>query len=233
MAEGTADAFDVDANVEKPSLEERDKLRAALVAEIPGWYSPWGHVLFPSVVGIAVIVGSLLALRDLRFLELLTVPIVYVISNATEWRAHKDLLHRRTPPLQMLYDRHTPQHHMVFVTSDMEVRNTREFRLVLIPFYGVLAILSVTVPVAVALTFGGLRNVGALFVATTTFYVLSYEWLHLSYHLPKESFIGRLGIIRVLRRHHATHHHPALMQKWNFNVTVPLWDWVRHTTYRR
>ena len=160
-------------------------------------------------------------------------PIVYVISNAAEWRAHKDLLHRRTPPLHVLYDRHTPQHHMVFVTSDLEVRNTREFRLVLIPFYGVLAILSVTVPVAIALTLGGLRNVGALFVATTTFYVLSYEWLHLSYHLPRTSFIGRLGIIRVLRRHHATHHHPVLMQKWNFNVTVPLWDWVRGTTYRR
>ena len=22
------------------------------------------------------------------------------------------------------------------------------------------------------------------------------------------------------------------MQRWNFNVTVPLWDWVRGTTYR-
>jgi hypothetical protein len=21
------------------------------------------------------------------------------------------------------------------------------------------------------------------------------------------------------------------MQKWNFNVTVPLWDWVRGTTF--
>ena len=72
MAERTADAFDVDATVAKPTLEERDKLRAALIAEIPGWYSPWGHVLFPSVVGIAVIVGALLQLRDLRLLELLT-----------------------------------------------------------------------------------------------------------------------------------------------------------------
>jgi hypothetical protein len=22
------------------------------------------------------------------------------------------------------------------------------------------------------------------------------------------------------------------MQRWNFNVTIPLWDWVRGTVYR-
>jgi len=33
----------------------------------------------------------------------------------------------------------------------------------------------------------------------------------------------------VLREHHRRHHHPALMQKWNFNVTVPLFDWVHRT----
>ena len=25
------------------------------------------------------------------------------------------------------------------------------------------------------------------------------------------------------------HHDPKLMQRWNMNVTVPLWDWVRGT----
>ena len=63
-------------------------------------------------------------------------------------------------------------------------------------------------------------------------YVVSYEWLHLSYHLPPESFIGRLWLVRVLKKHHATHHDPQLMQKWNFNVTIPLWDLVRGTIYR-
>jgi sterol desaturase/sphingolipid hydroxylase (fatty acid hydroxylase superfamily) len=35
--------------------------------------------------------------------------------------------------------------------------------------------------------------------------------------------------VRILRRHHAIHHDPRLMQRYNFNVTVPLWDWVRGT----
>jgi sterol desaturase/sphingolipid hydroxylase (fatty acid hydroxylase superfamily) len=75
-------------------------------------------------------------------------------------------------------------------------------------------------------------NVGALWVATTIAYVLAYEWLHLSYHLPEDGPVGRLALVRVLRRHHAIHHAPEFMQRWNFNVTVPLWDWIRGTLYR-
>jgi sterol desaturase/sphingolipid hydroxylase (fatty acid hydroxylase superfamily) len=63
------------------------------------------------------------------------------------------------------------------------------------------------------------------------FFFLSYEWLHLSYHLPKESFIGRLGIVALLREHHRRHHDPRLMKRWNFNVTVPVFDWIRGTVW--
>jgi sterol desaturase/sphingolipid hydroxylase (fatty acid hydroxylase superfamily) len=75
-------------------------------------------------------------------------------------------------------------------------------------------------------------NVGALWVATTIAYVLAYEWLHLSYHLPEDGPVGRLPLVRVLRRHHAIHHAPEFMQRWNFNVTLPLLDWIRGTLYR-
>jgi sterol desaturase/sphingolipid hydroxylase (fatty acid hydroxylase superfamily) len=63
-------------------------------------------------------------------------------------------------------------------------------------------------------------------------YVVAYEWLHLAYHLPADSRIGRSRFIGWLRRHHATHHTPELMQRWNFNVTVPFADWVLGTIYR-
>jgi sterol desaturase/sphingolipid hydroxylase (fatty acid hydroxylase superfamily) len=61
---------------------------------------------------------------------------------------------------------------------------------------------------------------------------VSYEWLHLSYHLPASNPIARNGIITWLRQQHAVHHTPELMQRWNFNVTVPFADWVLGTTYR-
>ena len=63
-------------------------------------------------------------------------------------------------------------------------------------------------------------------------YVLSYEALHLAYHLPERSLVGRLRVIRILRQHHRTHHRLALSQCWNFNVTLPLWDVLMGTRWR-
>ena len=215
------------------SPARRDELRARVVAEIPGWYSPWLHLAFPSLVGIGVIVTCLLLLRDVRPLELLAIPATFLLLNAGEWRIHRDMLHKRTPPLGVLYDRHTPQHHMIFVTDDMAIRSPREFYLVLIPAYGIIAagLGALPIPLVLWLAFG-LRNAALLFMVMTMGYVVLYEWLHLSYHAPADSFVGRLRLIQRLRRHHAVHHAPELMQKWNFNVTIPLWDWVRRTTYR-
>jgi hypothetical protein len=210
----------------------RDELRARLVARIPSWYSPWVHLAFPSLVGLGLITTALLLLREVRPLEWLAIPAAFVVLNAGEWRIHRDLLHKRAPFLTLLYDRHTPEHHMVFVTEDMSIRETREFRLVLIPFYGILAALVGSLPIPALLLALGRPNLALLFVATTMGYVVMYEWCHLSYHLPPESWVGRRWLIGILRRHHATHHAPELMQKWNFNVTIPLWDLVRGTIYR-
>src|SRR6201995_5566693 len=106
------------------SLARRDELRARLVAEIPRWYRPWLHLAFPSLIGISVIIASVLSLHALRPIELLSVPATFLVLNAGEWRIHRDMLHRRAPPLGVLYDRHTPQHHMIFVTDDMAIRST-------------------------------------------------------------------------------------------------------------
>ena len=212
--------------------ERRDALRAELVARIPGWYSPLMHLAFPSLVGLTLIAVSLSLIRDLQVWQLATIPAAFLILNAGEWRVHRDLLHHRKAPLQFLYDRHTPEHHMVFVTEDMAIRSRREFRLVLIPFYGILAAAGSALPIPALLWWAGQRNVGMLFFATAVGYTVLYEWLHLSYHLPSTHPIGGLSIVARLRNHHAVHHDPQLMQKWNFNVTIPLWDWVRGSTWK-
>jgi hypothetical protein len=135
-------------------------------------------------------------------------------------------------PLEVLYVRHTPQHHAIFVAGDMALKNARELKLILLPAYGILAVVAVTSPITFLLVWIGQPNLAALWVASAIFYLLAYEWLHLAYHLPAESRIGRMRAIGVLRRHHELHHATHLMQRWNFNVTVPLWDWVRGTIYR-
>lgn len=210
--------------------ERREALRQKLLAETPRWYVPTVHMLAPSLVGLVMIGIALSLIDDLNPWQLLTVPIVYLFANANEWTIHKIALHQRNPLAPVLYDQHTPKHHMLYVTDDMAVRDPREYRLVLIPAYGLFLIFATTLPITAFIWWLGYRNVACLYAATGIAYAVSYEWLHLSYHLPHGHPIGRSRVIRMLRRHHAIHHDPQLMQKWNLNVTVPLWDTVMRTS---
>jgi hypothetical protein len=210
----------------------RAEYRDELLARVPRRYSPLLHLAIPTVGGLAIIAAALFSLRGLQAWQVAFVPLFLLLGNAIEWHAHRGLLHRRTRFLEVLYERHTPQHHMMYVADDMAIRSARELRFVLLPAYGLFAIVLLTSPVAIALGVLAGRNVAALWVASAALYVLSYEWLHLSYHLPPHGRIGRLLLVRFLRRHHQAHHALHLMQRWNFNVTVPIWDVVRGTVYR-
>lgn len=204
----------------------REQFRAEMMAKIPRWYSPIGHFLGTAGVGVAATALAVSQIHALRWVELAIVPIVFVLSNLAEWHAHRNLLHRRWPLMGVLYDRHTPEHHRVYRYRDMALREVRELRLVLIPAAGVLGIVVSAVAPAAAVGWLLGANVGWLFLLTSALYVVSYELTHLSYHMPEDSFVGRRRFVRWMREHHARHHDPRLMQKWNFNVTVPLGDWL-------
>ena len=210
----------------------RDEMRRDLLSRIPRSYSPWLHLAIPAFTGAAIVAVALGRIADLQAWQLAFVPVFVLVGNAVEWHAHRDLLHRRTWPLEVLYVRHTPQHHAIYVSDDMAIRDWRELRFVLLPAYALAALVAATSPVAVALSLGGQRNLAALWIATVVVYVLTYEWLHLAYHLPAGGRVGRLRATAWLRAHHQRHHHPPLMQRWNFNVTLPLWDHVRGTVWR-
>ncbi len=219
-----------EAPIETPlSLERRTALRNELLAETPSWYVPWMHLFVPSSVGIAAIVFALSRIHDLKPLELLTVPFVYLFANAFEWWIHGAALHRRHPLAPVLYDQHTPKHHMLYLTDDMSMRDAREYRLVLIPAYGLFLIIVGQLFATGVLGWLGFHNVACLYGATAIAYAVSYEWLHFSYHLPHEHPVARHPVIKRLARHHAVHHDPRIMQRWNMNVTVPLTDYVMGT----
>jgi hypothetical protein len=211
----------------------RAELRDEMLSSIPPWYSPTLHVLGPAVIGLAIAAFALSRISDLRGWQLAFVPLFLVVGNAVEWHAHKGLLHRRVRPLEVLYERHTPQHHAIYVTEQMAIKSYREVRFVLLPGYGIVAILAATSPVVIFFLWLGQPNLAALWIASVMLYVLAYEWLHLSYHLPESSPLARLAIVQKLRKHHQLHHAPQLMQRWNFNVTVPLWDYLRGTVFQR
>lgn len=208
--------------------DKRAALRARLLAEKSGWYSPTVHLIAPGLIGLAVVAWAIAMVNDPLWWHFLAIPGTVIYANAAEWHIHRDMLHKRIPGAASLFVSHTPNHHMVYVTHDMTMRERREFRLVLIPAYGLFLL-----AIGIALPATGLwllvPNLGFLFLATDMSYTLLYEWLHLSYHMPEDSFVGRRKLVRTLARHHALHHDPTRMRHENFNVTVPLWDWLRGT----
>jgi Fatty acid hydroxylase len=227
MSESSGPASELDAL----RVERRDALRARELGQTPGWYSPTLHLLIPAAVGIAIFVVALLEIAGLRAVELLVLPACFLVFNGLEWWIHRDLLHRRRPLVSLLYDQHTAMHHMIYVTQDMAMRDRREWRLVLMPGLGVVLSFVGLVPFAAALWHLLGSNVACLFAMAWVAYMLGYEWLHLSFHLPSESWLGGSRLIRWLRWHHAVHHDPRIMRAWNLNVTVPLWDWLLGTIH--
>jgi len=210
----------------------RDKVRASIVAQIPPRYSPTFHFVFPGLLGLSVLVAALLRIEALRPIELLTVPVTLFLGFGFEWRAHKDILHRRRPLLGVIYERHELCHHVIYTDRDMAMKSPREMWLILMPPYAiVLVFLTLVLPLGIGLTYALGTNVAMLAVATSMVFFLSYEWLHLAYHLPPEHPLSRVDVIARLREFHRRHHEPRLMKRWNFNVTVPLFDWLHRTTW--
>ena len=218
--------------MQPPGNAAREQLRAQLAnAYIQPGYSPRSHLLIPTVIGLCGIAAMLALLRELRLVELMTIPLTLVGGFGLEWRVHKDILHRRVPPFQILYDRHERLHHVIFTEDDMGLRSRREFKLVLLPTFVIVLILLLLLPLGLLLAQVVPRNCALLFIATSLFFFLMYEWLHLAYHLPEQTRLGRNPLIARLRELHKRHHDPRLMKRWNFNVTVPLFDWLHGTLY--
>ncbi|MEM9191904.1 MAG: sterol desaturase family protein [Myxococcota bacterium] len=217
------------ARLASPKENPEQGRREALVRAIPERYSPVRHLSFTVGTGLAVLALGLAYIEDLRLVELLVVPAMFIVGNATEWWAHKWLLHKRIKPFHILYDQHTPNHHVLYRYDTMGVESYRELHLVLIPPFGVGLITLFVAPIAFVFGFGFGANAGWLVLISASLYVVTYELLHLAYHLPKDHPIGRNRVVSFLREHHRRHHEPRLMNRKNYNVIVPLWDVIMRT----
>jgi hypothetical protein len=221
----------VSAETQEQGGTIHERQRSAIAGEIPRWYSPVLHVMVPALIGLGAMLGALVRLSAVRPAELLTVPVTLLLAFGFEWRVHKIVLHRRFPLVGTLYERHELKHHVIYTHDDLAMRSAREAWLILMPAYAVVLVFLLDAPFALAAGALVSPNVGCLFLATSMLFFLSYEWLHLAYHLPEESAIGRARIIALLREHHRRHHDPRLMKRWNFNVTLPLFDRVHRTVW--
>lgn len=202
--------------------------REIVIRNIPSSYNYFIHILIPSLLGIGIIIISSLFISNLSFGMIPAVIITLFFSFGFEWYAHKNILHKPFPFLEFVNQRHI-EHHLVYTDQDMAIRSGKELYLVLMPTYAILAVLGFISPIIliIYLIFGEI--IASTVLISMIFFFLSYEWLHFSYHLPENSFIGRIQFIKFMRKHHQQHHIPLFMLKYNFNVTVPVFDWILKT----
>jgi hypothetical protein len=200
---------------------------------IPKHYS--GHVHLVTVIGFSCLVAavSLAMLDDVKRVEWLTIPLTFLYCNVAEYLGHRGPMHNKTRFLAGIFQRHTVEHHSFFTDEAISFDSTRDYRAVLFPpvlllfFFGFFA-----VPVGAILYLLLSPNVCFLFVFTAILYYLNYELFHFSYHVDPQSRLGRLPVIRRLRRNHVLHHNKALMTRYNFNITYPICDRLFGTLYR-
>jgi hypothetical protein len=211
--------------------EQHERRRAEIVSVVPGWYRPWLHLAVPSCLGVGVMAVALARVDRPTALDLLAVPLTLLVSFGFEWRAHKYVLHQKAPLLGIIYRRHELMHHVIFTHEDMAMRSGRELWLILMPAYAIVLVFVMVAPFAALVAWLAGANSAMLMLATSMAFFLGYEWLHMAYHLPSDSRVGRWRIIRALRSVHQRHHDPRLMKRWNFNVTVPVFDWICGTLW--
>jgi hypothetical protein len=200
---------------------------------IPSYYNPYLFFSLTNLLGAVAIYYSTRLLENLRPLEWLAIPAVFLFANFVEYNFHRGPMHNRKRLLDLVFKRHTLTHHEYFPHDQMGFDSGKEAYLVFFPFWVIFLLFGLASPVFFLTWYLTNSNVAGLFLITAIGYFLLYEWMHLLYHLPESNKLGQIPLIRALKRHHQTHHNHALMNDYNFNITFPIWDWVMGTAYRQ
>lgn len=198
-----------------------------LIESIPPYYEPIFHITLPSVFAFSLLILAILSIKELILVQLLTIPITILVLLFFEYWLHKKVMHRPTI-FRFLYTKHSI-HHFLYSNDEMEIESWQELHYVLMPAGAIFGAFSLALIPGALLTLLFSNNVAWIFITTAMLYFIFYEWLHLSYHLPKNNFISKLNFIKKLKKLHQTHHSFLNMSKYNFNVTIPLFDYLFKT----
>ncbi len=199
----------------------RDKYRS----KYPKNYSGVLHFGLTNFICMVLVGMAVFMMKQPLFVEWIVVPLTFLLANFLEYWAHRFLMHRRNNLFVAAFDRHM-NHHRFYSHEAMYGEFTQDFRITLFPISLILGITCLfIIPLTGLLALIVSQNVAALFLLTATLYLLNYEWLHLFYHLPENKWTA-WWLLRKLRQHHLKHHDPKLMQKYHFNISYPLIDFI-------
>jgi hypothetical protein len=155
-----------------------------------------------------------------------------VFASFFEWALHKYVMHRPVGKFRYAFHAHAVVHHQVF-KSDHTYHLQEEKDKVTIPMAWwngpVLVLIGITPFALLSWVIGEWAFVIGGFLAFSGYYA-TYEYIHWCMHLPKARRVEKPWWFRRLNGHHLLHH--RYMHK-NFNVVLPLADWILGTLMLR
>lgn len=178
----------------------RSEYRKAFISES---YKGRLHFLFTASLSVLVIVSCLANLESVSSWEWLTIPLTFLYANFAEWAGHRFGMHRPVKGIELVYRRHTLQHHRFFTHEHMEIDSTSDYKAVLFPPVLVtFFLIAFFLPFGLVMGFVFGSNVALLATATGMGYFLNYEILHFSYHLPAHHWVHKMpGFAKLMELH--------------------------------
>lgn len=196
-------------------------------------YRGWLHLATITAICVSAVGLALGWVAELGWADLWVLPVAWALANLVEYAVHRGPMHHLNLGFGRLYKRHTSQHHRFFSRELMAIDGARDFHVTLFPAWMSLFFVGlIGAPLALLVYWLAGPDLGLLFYGAIVLYYLFYEWVHLGAHMPADSLLGRLPIIRFARSHHGLHHDPAKMRRANFNFAFPLGDWLFGTWER-
>jgi hypothetical protein len=213
------------------TIEFRQTFRTQI---IPRYYSGTLHVFFNFTVLIALCAYFLSKVSHPTTVELLALPLGFVVGNLGVYLIHKYLLHRQIPGLAKYTFRiHSLWHHRFFTHELSVYESSRDFYILFFPTWVVAGFAIGFLPLTYfVVSLFASTNVTFLFLFMSTFYFILYEVFHFSSHLPEKHWLHKIPVFRIAHKHHLDHHNPALMHDYNFNIVYPLFDFILGTIYK-
>jgi len=218
------------------TLEAMTKFRDKYREGISTGYSGWVHMFSVLLVGLSIIFYALFQLHSVSWIEWLIFPAMILLVNFAEYYAHRWLGHRKTKYGKLFYSRHTGDHHSFFLENAMDYEAVRDWRVVLFPVYLIFAfVFGLILPAGYLLSEAISINAAYIYAAAGISGYLLYEVLHFSYHIPRGHWAEKIFLIipgwTALRHLHVLHHKRDKMGEANFNITLPIFDFLLGTLF--
>lgn len=213
-----------------PIPERTRRFRQAYREALPPDYNGWRQQRRITAAMLGVSALLLCGLQELQWTLLVAFAVTWFINTAAEYLAHRFPMHRPLPRLEFMFRQHVRVHHRYFTDQAIAASDPQDVHAtVLHPVQLGVLVFGAALPISLGLwaTLGG--DVARVFGAATLLYLCFFEWVHLACHLPEDHPALRIPGLRWAREHHRLHHKPARMTRTNFQISMPLVDWLTGT----